>query len=203
MSLNDVLSYFSLTRTPARISLRENERQQLLKFLELNLSHKDMLVGHHASYPSNPELSDFRFISINGAEVISANSFYQQLHFLLNHRNVSAAAALATLENFFAKPQSSKRKTIVLVDETDYLMTLDDGIVYNLLNWFSSRGFVLLLIANSLSDNSTLYPRIQSRLGPHRIRFVDYTKAELKSIIIDRFRSAGVDDYTVLFDEKH
>ena len=70
---------------------------------------------------------------------------------------VSSGSAKNKLNEHFNKQKVSNTKaetsTICLVDELDYLITHDENVVYNFLDWplFENSGFIVIGISNVIN----------------------------------------------------
>jgi origin recognition complex subunit 1 len=97
------------------------------------------------------------------------------------------------------KPTRSKKDSkksgpvILLVDEIDYLLTKNQSVLYNLLDWPSRANsqLILLTISNTLDLPELLLPRVQSRLGMRRVHFLPYNMKQIQTIISQRLSDCG------------
>jgi origin recognition complex subunit 1 len=91
---------------------------------------------------------------------------------------------------------------ICLLDELDYLVTANESVVYNFLQWpqLSNSGLIVVGIANTMDLPERLSKRSLSRLGGQslsRIAFKAYTHEQIFTILSHRLR-----DLQGLFDKR-
>ena len=72
-----------------------------------------------------------------------------------------------------------------MVDELDLLVTRNQSVLYNLFDWPTRKDsrLVVVGIANTMDLPERLLPRINSRLGLHRVNFQPYAQEQLQQII--------------------
>jgi origin recognition complex subunit 1 len=78
-----------------------------------------------------------------------------------------------------------RQVTVLMVDELDLLVTRNQSVLYNLFDWPTRKNsrLVVVGIANTMDLPERLLPRINSRLGLHRVNFQPYTQQQLQQII--------------------
>ncbi|KAJ1632616.1 P-loop containing nucleoside triphosphate hydrolase protein, partial [Pavlovales sp. CCMP2436] len=84
--------------------------------------------------------------------------------------------------------------TILIADEIDYLVTKNQGLLYNLFDW-SSRAhaqLALIGISNTVDLPERLLPRLNSRIGLSRVPFLPYSHADLAQILRVRLGDLAV-----------
>ena len=116
------------------------------------------------------ELDDFVFTEINGMKLTDPNQSYSLLWEALRGDRVSPAHALSLLEREFTHPSPRRVPCVVLMDELDQLVTKNQGVMYNFLNWPSLQHskLIILAVANTMDlPERTLSNKISSRLGTH------------------------------------
>lgn len=136
----------------------------------------------------------FQFVEINCLKLQTPADAYTFLWREIKGAHASAKTAKLKLTEYFEQGQYNKtadRKMIVcLVDELDYLVTRDEEVVYNFLNWPLWAGSSLLVvgIANVMDLPERLSPRVTSRLGItlERMIFMAYTYQQIKEILEGR-----------------
>ena len=88
---------------------------------------------------------------------------------------------------------------VVVLDEIDYLLTLDLEILYKLFEWSMMRlsRLVLIGIANALDLTDRFLPRLKARnLKPRLLPFLPYSASQIASIITSKLRSLASTEET-------
>lgn len=148
------------------------------------------------------EIPVFQFVEINCLKLQAPVDAYTYLWREVSGSHLAAKAAKLRLTEYFDQGQhqpvgkagpggSRNRKFVIcLVDEIDYLVTRDEEVVYNFLNWPKMPGSCLLVagIANVMDLPERLSPRITSRMGisMERMVFMAYTHQQIKEILEGR-----------------
>ena len=153
------------------------------------------------------EIPAFQFVEINCLKLQAPVDAYTYLWREISGSHLAAKAAKLRLTEYFDQGQhqqvqvvqvgksgsgaSRGRKFVIcLVDEMDYLVTRDEEVVYNFLNWPKMPGSCLLVagIANVMDLPERLSPRITSRMGisMERMVFMAYTHQQIKEILEGR-----------------
>ena len=117
---------------------------------------------------SADELDDFIFVEINGMKLTDPHQSYSLLWEALRGDRVSPTHALRLLEREFSHPSPRRVPCVVLMDELDQLVTKNQGVMYNFLNWPSLQHskLIILAVANTMDlPERTLSNKISSRLG--------------------------------------
>ena len=112
---------------------------------------------------------------------------------LIDSKVNSFVTAVSALDKFFQHCPTKPRPVIVLMlDEIDFLLTRNQNVLYNILNWpsFPSSNLVLLGVSNTLDLMDRLLPRVRSRFGFGRLAFTPYTPEQLQTIIESRIQQA-------------
>ncbi|CAL8469764.1 g9306 [Coccomyxa elongata] len=209
----------ALTSAPGAMPCREAERAEIARFVEEAVAAGEECLGqclYVAGVPGtgktatvhevmrqlrgraeSGELPAFRFVEINALRLPSPQHAYVHLYRALTGKHASPATAAEQLEALFSGGvcgAAPKRVTVVLVDEMDLLITKKQQVLYNLCEWPTRPGARLAVvgIANTLDLPERLLPRIASRLGGRRVVFQPYKRDQLKRIVEDRLRGAGV-----------
>ncbi|KAK6164149.1 hypothetical protein DH2020_001013 [Rehmannia glutinosa] len=87
------------------------------------------------------------------------------------------------------------RPCILLIDELDLLVTRNQSVLYNILDWPTKPNSKLIVIgiANTMDLPEKLLPRISSRMGIQRLCFGPYNYQQLQEIITSRLK--GIDAF--------
>ncbi|KAA6424992.1 MAG: origin recognition complex subunit 1-like [Trebouxia sp. A1-2] len=142
-------------------------------------------------------LPAFQFVEINSLRLPSPQHAYTHLYEALTGNHVGPTTAAASLEEMFSsggRGGTSKRVTVLLVDEMDLLVTKKQTVLYNLFEWPVRKGSRLAVIgvANTMDLPERLLPRIASRLGSRRVVFQPYTRQQLETIAKTRLEGLDV-----------
>ncbi|KAL0222312.1 hypothetical protein RCL1_002166 [Eukaryota sp. TZLM3-RCL] len=218
---DDLLNAFSLTSSHT-VVLRDKERQQISSFLLHSLQPStisgnccfisgvpgtgktSLVIEILDNLPSSQDSASFQTVFVNGADYTTANGLYATLYNKLSKKSVTAVHALKSLAAFLNKRKSVRSnpsRLVLVVDEVDYLQKIDSNIVFNFVDWSSIPLVTIIFIANTLAADAALLPRIESRIGPNWFKFKDYDSKEMKQILINRFKSGGVDDVSTVCDD--
>ena len=139
------------------------------------------------------KLPRFQFIEINCLMLKQPIDAYSAMWRQLTGYNVSSKKALAKLKDYFfdqqSKPESKNRDiTVCLVDELDFLITKDCGVLYNFFSWPSlpNSSLIFIGIANTTNLPEQLSSRVKSRLDIFRIVFKPYSHTQVQEILTAR-----------------
>uniref|UniRef100_A0A1B6DK75 Origin recognition complex subunit 1 n=1 Tax=Clastoptera arizonana TaxID=38151 RepID=A0A1B6DK75_9HEMI len=133
------------------------------------------------------ELDPFDFVEVNGLRLTEPRQSYVRILQILTGQKLPAEQAQRTLDKKFSG--KTKRSTVLLVDELDYLCNRRQDVIYNILDWPSKRdsGLVVLTISNTMDlPERTLKGRVTSRMGLTRLMFQPYSHHQLQEIVLDR-----------------
>ncbi|KAL3142669.1 hypothetical protein ABBQ38_002975 [Trebouxia sp. C0009 RCD-2024] len=211
----------ALTATPRTMPCRENERATISAFVEESLTAGSS--GGRCLYVSGVpgtgktatvletmrklrrkseagQLPAFQFVEINSLRLPSPQHAYTHLYEALTGNQVGPTTAAAALEELFSSGGSggragtSKRVTVLLVDEMDLLVTKKQTVLYNLFEWpmRKSSRLAVIGVANTMDLPERLLPRIASRLGSRRVVFQPYTRQQLETIAKTRLEGLNV-----------
>lgn len=130
-------------------------------------------------------------MEINGLKLASPENIYSVIYEALNGHKVSWKKALHSLNERFSNTECSKednRPCILLIDELDLLVTRNQAVLYNILDWPTKPHSKLIVIgiANTMDLPEKLLPRISSRMGIQRLCFGPYNYQQLQEIILTR-----------------
>ncbi|KAK3004804.1 hypothetical protein RJ639_018430, partial [Escallonia herrerae] len=144
-------------------------------------------------------IKPYCFVEINGLKLASPENIYRVIYEALSGHRVSWKKALHLLnERFSSGPKSGKednRPCILLIDELDLLVTRNQSVLYNILDWPTKPQSKLIVIgiANTMDLPEKLLPRISSRMGMQRLCFSPYNYLQLQEIISSRLK--GIDAF--------
>ncbi|KAM7528936.1 hypothetical protein LguiB_032346 [Lonicera macranthoides] len=145
-------------------------------------------------------IKPYCFVEINGLKLASPENIYTVIYEALSGHRVSWKKALHLLnERFSNGTQSGKKEDnqpcILLIDELDILVTRNQSVLYNILDWPTKphSKLVVIGIANTMDLPEKLLPRISSRMGMQRLCFAPYNYLQLQEIISTRLK--GIDAF--------
>ncbi|CAN8246349.1 unnamed protein product [Cochlearia groenlandica] len=139
------------------------------------------------------------FVEINGLKLASPENIYTVIYEALSGHRVTWKKALHSLNERFAEGKrigkDDEKPCILLIDELDLLVTRNQSVLYNILDWPTKPNskLVVLGIANTMDLPEKLLPRISSRMGIHRLCFGPYNLTQLQEIISSRLK--GIDAF--------
>uniref|UniRef100_A0A0A0LED3 Origin recognition complex subunit 1 n=1 Tax=Cucumis sativus TaxID=3659 RepID=A0A0A0LED3_CUCSA len=131
------------------------------------------------------------FVEVNGLKLAAPENIYRVIHEALTGHRVNWKKALQLLTKRFSDVNSCRddeRPCILLIDELDLLVTRNQSILYNILDWPTKPQAKLIVIgiANTMDLPEKLLPRISSRMGIERLCFGPYNYQQLQEIILSR-----------------
>ncbi|KAL3718635.1 hypothetical protein ACJRO7_003716 [Eucalyptus globulus] len=139
------------------------------------------------------------FVDINGLKLASPENIYKVIYEALTGHRVSWRKALQLLNERFSDGKyigrDDDRPCVLLIDELDLLLTRNQSVLYNILDWPTKPHSKLIVIgiANTMDLPEKLLPRISSRMGIQRLCFGPYNYQQLQEIILTRLR--GIDAF--------
>ncbi|KAL6128527.1 hypothetical protein ACLB2K_071882 [Fragaria x ananassa] len=139
------------------------------------------------------------FIEINGLKLASPENIYRVIYEALSGHRVGWKKALHLLNERFSNGKKfgkeDDKPCILLIDELDLLVTRNQSVLYNILDWPTKPNskLVVIGIANTMDLPEKLLPRISSRMGIQRLCFGPYNYRQLQEIISSRLR--GIDAF--------
>ncbi|XP_011080287.1 origin of replication complex subunit 1A [Sesamum indicum] len=141
------------------------------------------------------------FVEINGLKLASPENIYTVIYEGLSGHRVGWKKALHFLNERFSDENKSGKDTrpcILLIDELDLLVTRNQSVLYNILDWPNKPNSKLIVIgiANTMDLPEKLLPRISSRMGIQRLCFGPYNYQQLQEIILSRLK--GIDAFEKL-----
>ncbi|CAN6469548.1 unnamed protein product [Victoria cruziana] len=137
-------------------------------------------------------LPPYRFVEINGLKLATPENIYRVIYEALTGHRVGWKKALQLLNDRFSEGHKRKNEEtqpcVLLIDELDLLVTRNQSILYNILDWPTKADSKLIVIgiANTMDLPEKLLPRISSRMGMQRLCFGPYTHQQLQEIISSR-----------------
>ncbi|KAI6171977.1 ATPase domain containing protein [Aphelenchoides besseyi] len=144
----------------------------------------------------NEELNDFKFINLNGGQMIKPDELY--FHFLNQLEKqtgrISINRARSKLNSILSRGDRTRPPIVLLVDELDFLLTKTQSVIYDIYEWASSPNarVAVIGISNTVDlATRTMEPKIQSRMGTNTIQFQPYDHNQLNKIIEVRLHSLG------------
>lgn len=138
------------------------------------------------------------FVEVNGLKLAAPENIYRVIHEALTGHRVHWKKALQLLTKRFSDVNNCKgdeRTCILLIDELDLLVTRNQSVLYNILDWPTKpQGKLIVIgIANTMDLPEKLLPRISSRMGIERLCFGPYNYQQLQEIILSRLE--GIDAF--------
>ncbi|KAJ3673002.1 hypothetical protein LUZ60_006376 [Juncus effusus] len=141
-------------------------------------------------------LRPYCFIEINGLKLASPENIYKVIYEQLSGNRVGWKKALHNLNEHFSNGNNNNNKSgkkehkpiVLLIDELDLLLTRNQSVLYNILDWPTrpNSKLVVIGIANTMDLPEKLLPRISSRMGIQRLCFGPYNYKQLQEIISSR-----------------
>nr|GME04333.1 origin of replication complex subunit 1A-like [Ipomoea batatas] len=137
-------------------------------------------------------IKPYCFVEINGLKLASPEHIYSVIYEALNGHRVGWKKALKLLNERFSngteRGKQDNRPCILLIDELDLLVTRNQSVLYNILDWPTKphSRLIIIGIANTMDLPEKLLPRISSRMGIQRLCFGPYNYQQLQEIISTR-----------------
>ncbi|XP_073103764.1 origin of replication complex subunit 1 isoform X1 [Elaeis guineensis] len=134
------------------------------------------------------------FVDINGLKLSSPENIYRVIYETLSSRRVGWKKALHYLNERFSDGtkvgKEENKPCVLLIDELDLLLTRNQSVLYNILDWPTKPHSKLIVIgiSNTMDLPEKLLPRISSRMGIQRLCFGPYNYQQLQEIISSRLR---------------
>ncbi|KAH7862007.1 hypothetical protein Vadar_033606 [Vaccinium darrowii] len=144
-------------------------------------------------------IKPYCFVEINGLKLASPDNIYRVIYEALTGHRVSWKKALHLLNERYSNGikcgKEDNRPCILLIDELDLLVTRNQSVLYNILDWPTKphSKLVVIGIANTMDLPEKLLPRISSRMGIQRLCFGPYNYQQLQEIISTRLK--GIDAF--------
>ncbi|XP_058106618.1 origin of replication complex subunit 1-like [Magnolia sinica] len=134
------------------------------------------------------------FVEINGLKLASPENIYRVIYEALSGHRVGWKKALHLLNERFSDVnrvgKDENQPCVLLIDELDLLVTRNQSVLYNILDWPTKPHSKLIVIgiANTMDLPEKLLPRISSRMGIQRLCFGPYNHQQLQEIISSRLK---------------
>ncbi|KAL8534051.1 hypothetical protein ACS0TY_010173 [Phlomoides rotata] len=137
------------------------------------------------------------FVEVNALKLASPENIYSVIYEGLTGHRVGWKKALYFLNERFSdenKHRKDSKPCILLIDELDLLVTRNQSVLYNILDWPTKPNSKLIVIgiSNTMDLPEKLLPRISSRMGIQRLCFGPYNYQQLQEIISSRLKGIDV-----------
>ncbi|KAL6228297.1 hypothetical protein ACLB2K_002250 [Fragaria x ananassa] len=157
--------------------------------------------GYNFSSDSSPHQSirPYCFVEINGLKLASPENIYRVRYEALSGHLVGWKKAPHLLNERFSNGKKfgkeDDKPCTLLIDELVLLVTRNQSVLYNILDWPTKPNskLVVIGIANSMDLPEKMLPCISSRMGIQRLCFGPYNYRQLQEIISSRLR--GIDAF--------
>ncbi|GAW82765.1 origin recognition complex subunit 1 [Plasmodium gonderi] len=155
-------------------------------------------------YKSKQKLiPEFNVFEINGMNVVHPNAAYQVFYKqVFNKKPPNALNSFKILDRLFNQNKKDSRKvSILIIDEIDYLITRTQKVLFTLFDWPTkvNSKLVLVAISNTMDLPERLIPRCRSRLAFGRLVFSPYKGDEIEKIIKERLENCKeIIDHTAI-----
>ncbi|GER38354.1 origin recognition complex 1 [Striga asiatica] len=156
------------------------------------------VMRHLKSEVDAGSIRPYCFVEINGLKLASPENIYSVIYEGLTGHKLGWKKALNLLNERFSDENNHAKDTkpcILLIDELDLLVTRNQSVLYNILDWPTKPNSKLIVIgiANTMDLPEKLLPRISSRMGIQRLCFGPYNYQQLQEIISSRLK--GIDAF--------
>ncbi|EGR34830.1 origin recognition complex 1 protein, putative [Ichthyophthirius multifiliis] len=200
---------------PEQIPCRDYEKKQIQEFIDQGLQNNGQTnclyisgvpgIGKTASFleviRNIQKKEEFLFIHINAMNLSNPEHVYQLIlqHIIgeyIGQLNITQTSSFSILNEVLTKgkfPQKYKqlnqyinhKNIVILLDELDFLVTQDQEVLYNLMEWphHKQSKLTIIGIANTMNLPETLQNKIKSRMGALRLIFNQYTQSQIQKII--------------------
>ncbi|KAK6925639.1 Zinc finger, PHD-finger [Dillenia turbinata] len=144
-------------------------------------------------------IKPYCFIEVNGLKLATPENIYRVIYEKISGHRVHWKKALQLLNERFSDGNRTgkhdNQPCILLIDELDLLVTRNQSVLYNLLDWPTrpQSKLIVIGIANTMDLPEKLLPRISSRMGIQRLCFGPYNYQQLQEIISSRLE--GIDAF--------
>ncbi|RDW77255.1 hypothetical protein BP6252_05308 [Coleophoma cylindrospora] len=197
---------FTRSTEPGRLVGREEERQELMTFIQDRCSAaaggcvyvsgppgtgKSAMVNEVTA--SFEESANLKKAYINCMSMKTSKDLYENLlEAFCGELDVLEGDEIQTLQGMFAPRKKTKNVYVITLDEIDHILTLDLESLYKLFEWSlqKSSHLVLVGIANALDLTDRFLPRLKARnLKPQLLPFLPYSAIQIKTVITTRLKS--------------
>ncbi|KAK4486432.1 hypothetical protein RD792_009107 [Penstemon davidsonii] len=134
------------------------------------------------------------FVKINGLKLVSPDNIYSVIYEGLSGHRVGWKKASRFLNERFSdeskRGEEDTKPCILLIDELDQLVTRNQSVLYNILDWPTKPNSKLIVIgiSNTMNLPENLRACICSRMGIQRLCFHAYNYQQLEEIISSRLK---------------
>ncbi|CAD8095766.1 unnamed protein product [Paramecium primaurelia] len=220
-SMNECYNSLLEATVPEEILCRDQEKDLITKFIEDGIKNNGQSqalyisgvpgIGKTATVmEAQKKLStkkdNFQFIYANAMNFGLPDNIYSfLLEKITNIKDASKVQACILLTELFTKGSLPttykayeksviKKNRVILLDECDNLFTPDQQVLYNLVDWPQQKHakLTIIMIANTMDFPERLKPKLQSRLGNHRVVFRPYTSAQIETILQQRMKEKKI-----------
>ncbi|CAD8103993.1 unnamed protein product [Paramecium primaurelia] len=136
---------------------------------------------------------DFDFIYFNAMNIRAPEDIYPFLYEKITNKKESSRikSCILLTELFNSEQDCIQKNIVILLDECDNLYTTDQQVLYNLVDWPQQPNahLIIIMIANTMDFPEKLKPKLQSRLGNHRIVFRPYNSTQIENILQQRMKT--------------
>ena len=198
---------FTRSAAPGPLIGREDERSELVNFIEAGIASKSGRCLYVSGPPGTGKSAlvsevcqnfkssvGLRTAYINCMSAKCSNDVYGRLmeelvgsDYEMEHDPVAQLKAL-----FLPKSKAANCTYLVTLDEIDHLLTLDLEILYTLFEWSLHRSsrLVVVGIANALDLTDRFLPRLKARnLKPQLLPFLPYTAPQIAAVLTTKLKS--------------
>lgn len=208
LALQKACTKLQLSAVPSQLPCREVERKRVMEFVESAIVKGGLGCACYISgMPGMGKTATvhevlrklkkkreqklipyFKHVEINAMKLSSAYESYTLLWRALTGETVSPKRAQQLLNERFSTPSSRRACTVLVLDELDYLATIQQTVLYNFFEWpmRPHSRLVVIGIANTMDLPERLMPKVKSRLGLVRIVFSAYDRSEIEQIVKSR-----------------
>ncbi|KAJ6692021.1 ORIGIN RECOGNITION COMPLEX SUBUNIT 1 [Salix purpurea] len=138
------------------------------------------------------------FVDVNGLKLASPENIYRVIYEALTGHRVSWKKALHLLNERFSEGKRNgkedDRPCILLIDELDLLVTRNQSVLYNILDWPTKPHSKLIVIgiANTMDLPEKLLPRISSRIDAFEKQAIEFASRKVAAISGDARRALEI-----------
>ncbi len=200
---NQARQLFSRSSNPGKLIGRDEERQELSRFVTTSLESRSGGCLYVSGPPgtgksalvhevlqqfgssANLVCSTINCMSIKTTKDLSGK--------LCEDLGLEEGSGFEYLKSCLTKGKSKDgRKYLVILDEVDTLVDLDLELLYDLFAWsmMASSRLVLLGIANALDLTDRFLPRLKSRdLKPELLPFMPYSASQIAEVLTSKLKT--------------